>query len=49
MVLPLLVAVVRGADLGTGWLLVMKEQLGKGPWLLLLALAAIEAYKLELL
>jgi len=49
MALPLLVAVVRGAGLGTGWLLAMKEQSGKGPWLLLLVLAEIEAYKLELL
>lgn len=29
--LPFLVAVVRGAGLGTGWLLAMKEQSGKGP------------------
>jgi hypothetical protein len=49
MALPLLVAVVKGVGLGTGWLLAMKEQSGKGPWLLLLALVAIEAYKLELL
>jgi hypothetical protein len=49
MALPLLVAVVGGAGLGTGWLLAMKEQSGKGTWLLLLVLAAIEAYKLELL
>jgi hypothetical protein len=49
MTLPLLVAVVRGGGLGTGWLLATKEQSGKSPWLLLLALAAIEAYKLELL
>ena len=44
MSLPLLVAVVRGAGLGRGWLVAMKEQSGKGPWLLSPAVAAIDVY-----
>ena len=44
MSLPLLVVVVRGAGLGRGWLVAMKEQSGKGPWLLSPAVAAIDVY-----